>query len=259
MTKFLFKKLIRIFFYSFIWITVPAAFFYIPDMYNDRVEAGEHLMPYSVSVCGYYRKDGSYVRPHNRRSPGSVTHDAPYLAKRGKLFWGMTGIVFLSLVSTGRLFFFSYNEIIDRKKNYQKYIERDILSKLDTDFSDLVDEPRHLINRLISRHNTYKSYNCIHCRRAIKQDEFHYSSLAIRNPSKICINCMTNNKERFEVELSYVWHFKERLIDFLGKFEKMNQTFYPRNIIETNDIESYFYESVKELRKKLELILLKKT
>ena len=40
--------------------------------------AQSNLTPYSVSVRGYYRSDGTYVRPHRRRPPGSVAHDAPY-------------------------------------------------------------------------------------------------------------------------------------------------------------------------------------
>lgn len=249
MTKFLSKRLIRIFFYSFIWITVPAAIFLIPDMYEKRIEAGKHLTLYSVSVRGYYRNDGTYVRPHSRRPPGSVAHDAPYLAKRSRLFWGMTGLILLSLGSTGGLVLFTYNEIKDRKGNYKTHIENDLLTRMNSDFTDLIDKPRHLINRLISRHSTYKTYHCFYCKRAIRHEEFHYSSLASRNPSKTCIDCMTKNKDRFDDELTYVLYFEERLLDFLEKFEKLNKTFYPKTIIETKNIEKYFYKSVKELRK----------
>jgi hypothetical protein len=60
---------------------------------------------------------------------------------------------------------------------------------------------------------------------------------------------MTKNKDRFNDELTYVLYFEERLLDFLEKFEKLNKTFYPNTIIETKNIEKYFYKSVKELRK----------
>lgn len=46
------------------------------------IEAGQHLTPYSVSVRGYYRSDGTYVRPHSRRPPGGAIHDVPYESKR---------------------------------------------------------------------------------------------------------------------------------------------------------------------------------
>jgi hypothetical protein len=46
--------------------------------FADYREAERHLTPKSVSVSGYYRSDGSYVRPYHRRPPGGVAHDAPY-------------------------------------------------------------------------------------------------------------------------------------------------------------------------------------
>ncbi len=62
------------------------------------LEAGRHLTPASVSVSGYYRRDGTYVRPYNRRPPGGVTHDAPYLRTRSLCESGMLLGVAVSLV-----------------------------------------------------------------------------------------------------------------------------------------------------------------
>jgi hypothetical protein len=52
-------------------------------------EAGLHLTPASVSVRGYYRRDGTYVRPYHRRPPGGARHDAPYEARRELSRFGM--------------------------------------------------------------------------------------------------------------------------------------------------------------------------
>jgi len=41
-------------------------------------EAKTHLTPASVSVSGYTRRDGTHVRPYNRRPPGGAIHDRPY-------------------------------------------------------------------------------------------------------------------------------------------------------------------------------------
>lgn len=250
MKTFLLKRLIRIFFYSLIWLTVPAAIIFIPDMYEERVRAGEFLTPYSVNVRGYYRKDGSYVRPHSRRPPGSVAHDAPYEAKRNSLFLGITTLVIFSLGSSGGFAFFTCKEIKERKKNFQEHIEKALLSKMNIDFSDLAEKPRHLVNRLISRYDTYKAYNCIKCERRILWHEFHYSTMATRNPSKTCIDCMLKNKIFYKEELAYVWHFENRLENWLAMFKKMNQIFYPKTIVDIKNIEEFFYQSVKELRKK---------
>src|SRR5947207_15081085 len=62
------------------------------------LEAGRHLTPASVSVSGYYRRDGTYVRPYHRRPPGSVAHDAPYESKRSLCELGMFLGVAISLV-----------------------------------------------------------------------------------------------------------------------------------------------------------------
>ncbi len=45
-------------------------------------DAQLNLTPYSVSVRGYRRSDGTYVRSHSRRPPGSVSHDEPYESMR---------------------------------------------------------------------------------------------------------------------------------------------------------------------------------
>ena len=37
------------------------------------------LTPYSVSVAGYTRSDGSTVESYSRRPPGSVVHDSPFV------------------------------------------------------------------------------------------------------------------------------------------------------------------------------------
>src|SRR5947207_7687444 len=54
-----------------------------------HLEAGRHLTPASVSVSGYYRRDGTYVRPYHRRPPGGVAHDSPYERKRSLCGFGM--------------------------------------------------------------------------------------------------------------------------------------------------------------------------
>ena len=78
MKKFLYAKLSRLFFYSFLWLIIPADIFFIPIMQEARIEAKANLTPYSVHVEGYYRSDGTFVHPHNRRPPGSVDHDLPF-------------------------------------------------------------------------------------------------------------------------------------------------------------------------------------
>lgn len=56
-----------------------------------------NITPSSVSVRGYYRRDGTYVSPYHRRPPGSVAHDEPY--QFGALC-GL-GLAIAGLISTG--------------------------------------------------------------------------------------------------------------------------------------------------------------
>jgi hypothetical protein len=72
-----------------------AIFCYSLEVYG---EAGRHLTPASVSVSGYHRRDGTYVRPYHRRPPGGVAHDAPYERTRSLCQGGMLLGVAVSLV-----------------------------------------------------------------------------------------------------------------------------------------------------------------
>jgi hypothetical protein len=220
-------------------------------MHEERAMAGEKLTPFSVSVSGYYRQDGRYISPHSRRPPGSVKHDEPYIRKSDRLFSGMTALAILSLCSIGGLVIFSTQEIKNRKKNFLDFIENEVICKLSLDFSNLVNKPRHLINRLISRHQTLKRYNCKNCLREIKINEFHFSSMATRNPWKICIDCMRKDEKIYEKELEYIQFFNNRLVLFIEDFTKLNKLFYPKHKVESKQLEQYFYNSVKELRKKI--------
>jgi len=53
------------------------------------IGAGTQMTPASVSVSGYTRSDGTRVRSHSRRPPGSKKHDAPWEALRLVGFFGI--------------------------------------------------------------------------------------------------------------------------------------------------------------------------
>lgn len=248
MIHFIIKRLTRIFIISLLWLTIPTSYLLLPALQEVTNETKSKLSPSSVSVRGYYRRDGTYVESHSRRRPGGVDHDKPYVEKLFLLFIVKSIIVLSSLASIRWFILTSYKEIKDVKTKYQTFVEDYILSRMDNDFSDLIDKPNHLINRLISRYSTSKVYNCSTCNRIIKHEEFHYSSLHRRSPYKICINCMAKRSKLFAVELSYVWYFEERLIDYLDRFEKLHSYHFPKHKIDINNIEKHFYDSIKNLR-----------
>jgi hypothetical protein len=214
-------------------------------MQEARIEAKANLTPYSVHVEGYYRSDGTFVHPHNRRPPGSVDHDLPFERTEKRMYWGILGLVTTTTLSLLFCSINAINEVRSIKKNYQIYAEREILTKMKFNFTRLSNKPEHLINRLISRHNTSKVYSCIYCRRVIRYNEFHYSSLASKKPSKICINCMLKAGNYYRTELNYIDQFEHSLNAFIENFQETNKNHFPDFVNELDYIKLVFYDQVK--------------
>ncbi len=103
--------------------------------YNDF---GKKLTPYSVSVRGYYRSDGTYVSPHNRRPPGSVEKDAPYELSRGIL-------IVILLGSGGFILGKIYIEIDTYLDNKKKKLAIKNLSKFNLDNVDIEERIKYAI------------------------------------------------------------------------------------------------------------------
>ena len=83
------------------------------------IEAGQHLTPYSVHVRGYYRSDGTYVSPYQRRPPGGVAHDKPYKSTRA-----LCTIVFIFSASAGgsSIYLFVKDKNVEIIKHFRKGI-----------------------------------------------------------------------------------------------------------------------------------------
>lgn len=61
--------------------------------------ANINMTPKSISVSGYYRNDGTYVRSYNRRPPGAVLNDRPFEAlKTIASFGSITSGVYLYIL-----------------------------------------------------------------------------------------------------------------------------------------------------------------
>jgi hypothetical protein len=63
---------------SSILILLPIAIIILIGSIYAYTEAKSHLTPASVSVRGYYRRNGTYVNSYHRRPPGGAQHDRPY-------------------------------------------------------------------------------------------------------------------------------------------------------------------------------------
>jgi hypothetical protein len=91
---------------NFAFVVVGALIFF-PSL-SAYEEAESHLTPKSVSVSGYYRRDGTYVRPYKRRPPGGAIHDAPYEREMSRYFFLMIIGGLIAFVPVGRGLWFSY-------------------------------------------------------------------------------------------------------------------------------------------------------
>lgn len=124
-------------------------------------EAGSHLTPYSVSVRGYYSQDGTYVRPHHRRPPGSVEHDRPYESQRIIGTWMM---IFGLCLAVRAIYRFKLKS------------DMDLLPPLDY-VSDLPPPPRNIrIPECAAR--ARKLWHCQNCHKTIYpgQEYYYYTS-----------------------------------------------------------------------------------
>lgn len=247
--SFISKRVLRIFLFSFIWLSTPILFFYTPEIKSDITFNKSLLTPYSVSVSGYTRDDGTVVGPYKRRPPGSVLHDEPY-EKEIKSLEGKLKIIYLFFItSIFIVIFYSYKELTSFEEKFDYYIHSKILTKLIFDIRDLTVKPPHLINRLISRYSSSKIYKCIYCKKSIGNDEFHYSSLAKSNPQKTCLSCMLKMELKFKDELFYVYKFESKLKNFIENYTKISDKYFHGYSINKRKIEKYFYQKVKESRK----------
>jgi hypothetical protein len=148
---------------------------------------------------------------------------------------------------------------IEIKELILKNVKKRILNEFS--FNKLIDKPKQLINRNISRYYITKAYNCRKCKREIGQAEFHISSLAKSNPLKTCFKCMGKSDEFIE-ELNYIKIFNNKISDFKYQYreyisdETINYNkIYDFKISEItlndNEIEKIFTEHIKILRKKI--------
>jgi hypothetical protein len=199
------------------------------------MEAGEHLTPYSVSVRGYYRSDGTYVGPHSRRPPGSVEHDAPYERKRmymGILFFvclvgGATSIAIYAKLSISEIE--EHRETLrqienkKREKQKQHYISN-ILTAIDYNFSELTNIPINL--------KKGKSTKCKFCKKYISTDDFYVSFVAVSNRHFVCMNCVQRRdpigrnqpRSKYTNDIEYFDNYNKMLSQFKTKFRNEEES-----------------------------------
>lgn len=248
MKEFVTKRILRKFIISFIWLLIPFDIVVVPIMLEAKFEAENKLTPYSVHVNGYERADGSYVESYSRRPPGSVSHDRPIERKISELFWGVFLLITATILCFFAFLYHAFDEYSNREKNYKLHVESSIKNSITLDITILKNKPKYLINRHISRYDYNKVYKCRLCKRSIKKFEFHSSSLASRNPTKTCIDCMKLDEANYKIALEYIENFESLMKLYLQEFQIINNTLHPDSIIKLDRIKDLFYSHVKETR-----------
>jgi hypothetical protein len=242
------KIWIKYFFKSFVWLILPLCLFGSVKSCSEYREAGQQLTPYSVDVQGYSRSDGTYVRPHSRRPPGGVAHDAPYKRKR---FYMSILFVVSCLGGVGSILVYTFmsnaeiqkqQKIIEDAERVKKEIERkryinEILNLINFDFSALYEIPSQLKDKpptYVIPHSIYGGggpRKCKFCKKAIVHNTFYVSFTAVSKTHYVCMICVkkrdsigrNKRKSMFSAEIKYVEKYQVLLkkfkSDFFHKFD----------------------------------------
>jgi hypothetical protein len=223
-------------FKSYLWLFLPITFLGSISSCDSYIEAGTHLTESSVSVRGYYRNDGTYVRPYNRRPPGGAQHDKPYESKRHFM-----GILFLGCIVGGCISVFYYIETSKNEANYlihefEKEQERkrleiknkmivDIMTKIRFDFLPLKNIPFGLSLGYIYQ-------NCKFCNCSLYNRYYHISYKAIKYTHYICVDCLKKRdslgrgqpRDKYVDAINYTILFDNQLKLFSRNFTELNDS-----------------------------------
>lgn len=249
--KIWFKNIFR----SYLWLIFPLAFVGGIASCESYIEAGTHLTKASVSVRGYYRKDGTYVRPYNRRPPGGAQHDKPYESER--TFMGF--LFFCCLIGgCGSLFYYVVMSKEEANKLFQAYCEEqerirlktknkkilEILSVINYDFSPLQKIPYGLTLGGIFE-------NCKYCHCYLYKKDYYVSFKAIKYMHYICIDCLKKRDSlgrgqpiyKYENAIKYSIFFNKQFEIFSSLFLKQNDA--SEIVYSIDEIKKIFIENIK--------------
>lgn len=220
---------------------------------SSYIEAGTHLTPYSVSVSGYYRKDGTYVGPYNRRPPGSVNKDAPW--KRQRFLMG-TLFICSMLIGLGSLSYTFWSsaktisekqsrirDIKKKRESIHKHIYGNLLSTnifQSIDIDSLPEYPQNLLHDDL--------FICSYKHNELPKTQFYVKYKAIKHTYRVCLERVSelssigrgHPRSNFLNEINYFMRYKELMIEFKENFKanSNNSPYYFSSI----EIEEYFYK-----------------
>jgi len=158
--------------------------------------SARHLTPYSVSVSGYTRSDGTYVRGYNRRPPGGARHDSPYEIV---IKFSVIGGIILSI--------YGYDLI-------KKFHNMDVISEFKKEIKYNDDYPQknfYFLDIPMKSSVPKKNWKCQLCHESIQAGSqyFYYAKERSSIRSRFCANCVKkmisdnlHNKEKEKIFLA---------------------------------------------------------
>jgi hypothetical protein len=148
---------------------LPLSIFIVVISASIYIRAGQHLTPYSVKVRGYYRSDGTYVRPHTRRPPGGANHDAPYESKRS------SSVIFI-LIGSGVLCYSIYSFAKLNKKELLWIIKTDIINDTKNTFNSKLP--------YMKSRNSFKYYYMDNYDEYLKEEKIFINNILLEYKNK---------------------------------------------------------------------------
>ena len=112
------------------------------------------MTPASVSVRGYTRSDGTYVRPYSRRPPGSMVRDKPYERQKTIGFLLIVGGVLVAWRTGYR---------------YRNATDNELLPSFVVDFS-----PPSTVRVPDKSAKSRKTWSCLDCERPISPGDTYF-------------------------------------------------------------------------------------
>lgn len=232
---------------SYIWVLLPISIFGGFESCSTYIDAKSHLTPYSINVSGYHRQDGTYVRPHKRRPPGSVKKDAPWKEKMflmgtiflGSMTLGIGSIFYVYNISTikinkkdSRINSLVKNREAIHKDIHGKEISRIISNNLD--FGKLPKYPRYLL------HDNQKT--CAYKHKELPKTHFHVKYKAVKYYYRVCLEHVKAlpNIGRGQPRSKYI-----NEIEYYEQYDKIRTHF--RTEFQTRITKQSYYYSIAEM------------
>lgn len=217
---------------------------FIPRFSQKIVYLENQLTPYSVSVNGYHRKDGTYANSYNRRPPGSLDRDIRIQSDIQKNKNTRT-IVILSIITSLGFFGWRSKRYFFRLRNeYETYLFKLILLEFEP---QLISELKFTYSKILKGKLYYRwsfddrNIKCSRCSEFIPLRGF---MLTYRR-QEICQKCLEKRSfDSISEVLYWMNKFRKEFHEIESKFLKVNITMFPNYQLDIDKFENHLHDEI---------------